>query len=326
MFVFIDFLSSLNHSVINTQPFGASENQFYNLLSRLPNSICINKIENDIKIDNIEYYTFDKINNLNENDIIIIQRFYPFHLDLKIKNKIYIWIHDYPTIKSTSYFIYPISNEELTNKWNNINVNFIFVSNYVKNEYINFFTNYNIIYNENNMKIIYNSIFEDTLYKQDNIIKTNTIVYASAWCKGIKKIIELYEYVKVKDNTIKLILMSPNYDWNYEEFIKSLDKDIIIYGPTQKEKYCKIIQEAICVIAPPFHETFGCVFAESYYLETAVIASINSGAVFEIIDNLFIIDYDNKELFYNKIIVNKSVKLDDKFLFRETIKLWKNIL
>ena len=80
-------------------------------------------------------------------------------------------------------------------------------------------------------------------------------------------------------------------------------------------------------MAPRFPETFGCVFAESYYLGVPVIADIHSGAVKEIIDNEYIVDYDYPEKVYEKIQSLKTrpaIKLDDKFL--TSIDKWEELL
>ena len=71
--------------------------------------------------------------------------------------------------------------------------------------------------------------------------------------------------------------------------------NIIIHGPVNKEQYTKIIKESLVVLTTTFQETYGCVFAESYYLGTPVIADYRSGGVKEIIDNNYIVNFDNKK-------------------------------
>ena len=131
--------------------------------------------------------------------------------------------------------------------------------------------------------------------------------------------------------------MTPGYDWNkFTEYANELKNkygdDIIIHGPVNKDQYSKIIKESMCVLTTTFAETFGCVFAESYYLDTPVIADYRSGAVKEIIDNNYIVNFDNKQETADKILYlknnrdNINVKLDDKFMLDYNINKWLNLL
>ena len=131
--------------------------------------------------------------------------------------------------------------------------------------------------------------------------------------------------------------MHPGYGMekyeNYKYYLlKKFPNNIIIKDTLTKDKYSEIIKESLCVLSSRFNETFGCVFAESYYLGTPVIADVGSGAVKEIIDNYFIVDYNNKEQVFNKIkeISYKrdfmNIQLPEKFLFNENFNKWKSIL
>jgi glycosyltransferase involved in cell wall biosynthesis len=131
--------------------------------------------------------------------------------------------------------------------------------------------------------------------------------------------------------------MSPGYEYdNYKNSIdqlKNMFKNrILILGPKNKYEYSKIIKQSLCVLSPPFPETFGCVFSESYYLGTAVIADIQSGAVSEIIDNNNIINYNTPNIVLEKLkqlrenSENISVKIDPKFLIDDILNKWISIL
>ena len=120
---------------------------------------------------------------------------------------------------------------------------------------------------------------------------------------------------------------------NYQQLLKNKYKDnILILGPLNKQEYAQVIQSACCVISSTFQETFGCVFAESYYLGTPVIADINSGAVIEIIEKENIVNYNNYDEVYNKFTTVKNnrdkyiIKLDEKFFLDYNLKLWKKLL
>jgi glycosyltransferase involved in cell wall biosynthesis len=128
--------------------------------------------------------------------------------------------------------------------------------------------------------------------------------------------------------------MSPGYDYrhfkDYEQSLKYKYKDnIVILGPVNKQEYAQVIKTACCVMSSMFQETFGCVFSESYYLGTPVIADKNSGAVIEIIGEENIVNYNNYDEVYNKFMEIKNnrdnliIDLDEKFSLDYNLKLWK---
>ena len=65
---------------------------------------------------------------------------------------------------------------------------------------------------------------------------------------------------------------------------------------------------------------------------TPVIASHQSGAIKEIIDNRFIVDYNNPDIVLERIMElqqsseKNNVKLDNKFLVEENMFLWKDFV
>ena len=201
---------------------------------------------------------------------------------------------------------------------------------------------YNICIENHRLTIIYNILYEDDFKyikncNLSNIKNLNNIVYASAWQKGIHKIIEIFDYIIKIDNNIKLILLSPGYDLhNYIEYkkylIKKYPNNLIILGKLNKYDYANIIKSSLCVLSTSFSETFGCVFSESYYLGTHVIADFRSGALKEIIDNNFIINYDNPNQVYLKIKylqknhATLNIKLDEKFLLDTNLKIWLELV
>ena len=127
--------------------------------------------------------------------------------------------------------------------------------------------------------------------------------------------------------------MSPGYEYekfkDYKTYLKEkYSKNIIILGPVNKKQYCKIIENSGCVIAPSFPETFGCVFAEAYFLGTPVICDIKSGAVKEIIGSENVVNYNDLHETYSKIISkinsNEKIELNAKFKFDYNFNKWKN--
>lgn len=359
--IFIDTTCQLNHKSIKNRALGASEYQCYNLLEKLSKIyeiICYNNTTHVYELDNIVYKSWktDLIkDDIDPDAIIIIQRMFIDHHDSiygKIKeNKIFLWIHDM-TSKNVYLFNYNeedktkykdellYKKEVLNNMYDNKNIHFVFVSNFIKEVFKSYFNNFKIEFEENRLKVIYNILYEDEYSKVKNqqiAINKNYITYASAWQKGIEQVVNIFEHAIKQDNQLTLVLMTPGYDWHkYQQYAEELKNkyldNIIIHGPVNKDEYCKIIKESLVVLTTTFKETFGCVFAESYYLGTPVIADYRSGAVKEIIDNNHIVNFDNKKETVDLIMHIKNnresihVTLDDKFMLNHNINLWLSLL
>ena len=351
--IFIDITSNLNHTNILNRAIGASEYQFYNLINQLSNTyniICYNHNHTNIIIDNIQYKHFNEIphDTIDVNTPIILQRFIPDinkELYNKIKNnKMCVWVHDI-FVDGTITFNYnkevPTDISLIHNEiYNNKNINFICVSEHCKLILLNYFSKNNIVIETHRANVIYNILyneeFNDAIHT-DIIVNKKYITYASAWQKGIEHIIKIFDELVKVDNEFILVLLNPGYDWrHYTSYADTLKEkygnNIIIHGPINKNEYAKIIKESLLVLSSTFNETFGCVFAESYYLGTPVIADYRSGAVKEIIDNNYIVNYYNIPEIIEKILYikqhreNINVELDNKFMIEPNINLWKQLL
>jgi glycosyltransferase involved in cell wall biosynthesis len=351
--IMLDITSHFNHNNILDRAIGGSEYQFYNLikhLSKIFDITCYNHSNNNTKIDNVEYKHFNQIvnDNIDMNIPIIVQRFIPnIYKEIynKIKNnKIHLWIHDvyhdnpirFNYNKEENNDIRLIMNEINNNK----NINFVGVSEHCKTLFLNYFSNNNVIIEPNRVNVIYNILYDEefiNIKNTDITVNKKYITYASAWQKGIENIIKIFDSLQEIDNDFILVLLNPGYDWNnfkkYADNLKEKYNDkIIIHGPVNKNEYAKIIKESLLVLSPIFNETFGCVFAESYYLGTPVIADYRSGAVKEIIDNNYIVNYDNKQetiekiLYINQNRESMNIQLDNKFMLDYNINLWKKII
>lgn len=343
--IFVDSapFPKLNHREIKNRAIGASEYQFYNLIGQLAklniDIICYNSTEDSEIINNVHYKNIQsfKTDIFFPTDKIIVQRFCWLIPYLSPENKIFVWFHD-----QCCNNIFQISNSQeikvsIHSIFEKKNIHFIFNSQNSKEMYFLFFASHGYHFEENRCEVIYNILYKDDFFKEDAIIDKNKIVFGSAWCKGIHKIIDLFRWVSDKKSDLILVLLSPGYDYDYWENLRSELKNefkerIQICGPLEKKEYCKVIESSLCVISPSFFETFGCIFSESYYLGTPVIADIHSGAVKEIIDNDYIVDYSQPEDFLEKIEElqknrhNISIKLDDKFMLYENILLWKQFV
>jgi len=358
---FIDLTASFNHKSIKNRAIGASEYQCYNLIEILSQThpiTCYSLNKDVVNIDNILYKSFERDllnDDIEINSVVIVQRMLPNIKNIiynKIKNnKILWWIHDlaemyvfmcnYTSEEQTYYKnMERFRNEILREIYENKNINFVFVSHFIKDKYVIYFKNHGFEIEQSRLHVIYNIMYEEEYAGVKNEIipvNKNYITYASAWQKGIEHVISVFDYAKKYDRELKLVLLSPGYDWNnwnsYANDLKQkYGKDVIIHGPVDKLKYSRIIKESLVVLSTIFEETFGCVFAESYYLGTPVIADHRSGAIREIIDNNFIVNFDNKEETFNKIMEvknnrnNTNVRLNEKFGLEENLKLWNSII
>lgn len=354
--IFIDYTCAETHISIKNKAIGASEYQFYNLIEVLSktNNIkvsCYNHYHESTNLDNIIYNNIKDLANAAipiANTKIIIQRFYPYDILKKFSDyDQFLWIHDTPGYH-TFLGDYLFDDNKYMNKFmnalnffaNNPKIYFIMNSENTKKLYNYYLLQHSIKIDDNRIKVIYNILYENEFKNANNnnlIINKNNIVFASSWTKNINKIIEIFSYIYNKDKTYKLILMSPGYeDKEYvENVMKSLahlKNNVVIYGPVPKDKYAEIIKSSLCVLAPRFIETFGSIFAESYYLKTPVICDIESGAVKEIIGKVNVVNYDNKIQVFSKINYIKkyrdrlNIKLDDKFLLKHNLKLWLDLI
>lgn len=270
----------------------------------------------------------------------------------KIKdNKIFLWIHDltekyvflfdYTLMEKIKYIITELyKNEILKNFYENKNINYVFVSNFIKEKFKNYFKDYGFNIKNNRLHVIYNILYKEQYISVKNLnikVNKNYITYASSWQKGIEDVVNVFDYVRNQDSSLKLVLLSPGYDYNnfkyYTEELKNkYSKSVIIHGPVNKKKLSKIIKKSMVVLTSTFQETFGCIFAESYYLGTPVIADYRSGGVKEIVDNNFIVNFDNKQETIDKILYVKSnrdkikIKLKNKFMLKYNINLWINLI
>jgi glycosyltransferase involved in cell wall biosynthesis len=348
--VFFYDRTNFNHQRVQDNPIGASEYQFYNSIGTIsryfPEVICFNSTRTTYQLDGITYHPIEEIKlfKFDKEDIFIIQRFYPTDIKIRsaIKNaKTFIWFHDNVNHKimtdnngeQASYF--EKNPKDFTSHLSflgHTNVTLIFVSHTQKNNAFEFFNRY-IKIGVDRVHVIYNIVYDHQFNNVAPLVDVNwnRLVYASAWTKGILEIINLFERLSSEIPELTLTLLSPGYDYN--NYIDYADKLRAIYpsklnilGPVSKKDLGEIIMNSCAVIAPPFKETFGCVFAESLYLGTPVIASTNSGAVYEIIGTDYIFDYTDefpiieklKYIKYNKIRLN----LNEKFLQDANLKLW----
>ena len=342
--VCIDMTTALTHNVIKNRAIGASEYQLYSLLNTLKDTIsirCYNHHSQPTIVDSIQYDSFNSL-VCNDTDTVLIQRFYPIHdaLLAKIKNnKKLIWIHDLPDMNiflgnDREKIQYYRENTELFKHQillpilNNPTIHFIANSNHTHDLFMTFIRNHAGVTNFTRCTIIYNILYGDEFDTTPIAKIPKRLIYASAWQKGIEKVIDVFRFIITRDPGYTLSLLSPGYDWvHFKEYATKLKSEfgdkIVIMGPSTKKELATAIKEACCCLSSTFNETFGCVFAESCYLGTPVIADKRSGAIREIIGDKHIVDYDDKESVWLKLhSLNPRVSLDSRFLLEENRTKW----
>ena len=266
------------------------------------------------KIDNISYVLIDNFLNseIYENDVIIIQRFIhqdpKFHDKLK-NNKVFVWVHDltnFPVfiaqIEAIDYYIAnPQSFKGYLSQFiiNNHRLNFVFPSDFAKLECKRFLSKYDEYLPDSRLHTIHNILYDDDfkhIRHKPTDINLNKIVFASSWTKNIASIIQLFEYIHMRNKDYVLVFMEHGFDKNehYEsEMRRKFGRNVEILGAQSKENYAQIVKSSLCLLISTFAETFGCVCTESLYLGTPVIADPRSGAVTDFIDPSYVLDYDN---------------------------------
>jgi len=318
MKLYLIYNNNLDHYKVLEKGYGASEFQFYILAKKLSVyfDITIFNQSGINKLDNIQYRPYsDLMNNINidTNAKIIVMRdfkiieniitFYP-------SNNIIIWSHDH--MCNDNHLI----NTNSLKIINEHNIKVVSVSNFHKNNLNNYV---------NNITTIYNNLYSDIYIKQHNIINKDNIIFASAWAKGLGTIISLFDRLHQNHPHFKLLLLRPNYNTcsppvrSYIQLLDTID---------DKKEYCSIIQSSLCTLTTEFPETFGCVFAESYYLNTPVIATNNINGLHEFINNDHICnlhDYDSFERLVLQFYTNRPfVELSSQFI--DNLQPWIDFL
>jgi glycosyltransferase involved in cell wall biosynthesis len=355
------FKNVLTHKDSEKIALGASEHQLFYLLKNIAQykEVHVFKatVKKTIKIDNIYYKNFDEFNNyeLYENDIIIIQRFIcenPNFLNKLKNNKTFMWVHDMTDfnvfISDGSCLQYYNANPQVFKGYlteaiiKNDNINFVFPSNFAKDRFTEFLNRYQLSIISRRLQVIHNILYEEDFTTSTNSntntnksVDTNKIVFASSWFKNIACIIKLFEHIHMRNKDYILVFMEHGFDTNkkYENIMREkFGKNVEILGPQNKEKYAEIIKSSLCLLVSTYPETFGCVFTESQYLGTPVIADYRSGAVADHLDKDFVMNYDDPESVYLKLEwlrkerMTLNTQLDEKFTFKPNFEKWKTLL
>jgi hypothetical protein len=319
-----------NHENIIHSGSGASEFLFYltaKKLSEFLNVIIINRFSSiPVKIDNIQYLFLPDNKNINIYDsVIIVQRNFDTLIYLhktNQSNRYILWCHDY--IEDTNHLFGDYTVSFINQYFHQNNIHIIAVSNFHKE---------NIASKMPDIKIfpIYNALFSE-YFKRDEKISydKDSIIFASSWSKGIDNILMIGKKYYSKNNNFKLKLIKPVYcEWipylsNYP-FIE------IIGTIKDKNEYCRLLQQNLCLLSTSFPETFGCVFTESLHLGVPVIGDKNTKCGFhEIIPEDHMCNFNDIDEVIKKIEEFRehrpTVILNEKFKDYMVINEWLNIL
>lgn len=325
-----------NHIDINNNGSGASEMLFFNTAVHLARhfDITIYYAGDTCVRDNIKYVHFNDADKSYpfvkeiSNQIFVVQRFFHLAINLHKSNpsNVYVlWCHDHIT-GSHHDGVYGEYNKHIVREYFcNNNLNIVAVSEYHKELLIKTFTSIRVTR-------IYNGLFRNYIKPQPNVNRNKyQLLYASSWAKGIKQALEIGKASYEADNKFRLVLICPDYckpwdiDKNIYPFveIKNCIKD--------KNEYCRLIQESLCVLGTTFSETFGCVFAEALYLKTPVICNkdVKCGSQ-EIVNTNYQVSFRNPKQVYEVINrmhnSNPLVTLNNQFLDSHVICDWKRYL
>lgn len=314
----------LNHQNILKIGSGASEVQICLLAKSLSDRgfdvTCFYGGQNE-KVDNIYYRNYNELENnenIDQNTPLIFWRHFnklPKIFSFYNPQKIILWSHDYRGIGLT---------DDIVNIINSNDTKIVTVSNFHK---------YSIKkVNQNNIIVIYNALYSQTCFYKENLeIDKNRIVFASAWIKGIDTILNLFDKLYIKYPNFYLNILSPNHGKiDIENRIKNKPYFKLSGTITDKQELSQILQTSLCLISTEFPETFGCIFAEAYYLKTPVIATHIPNGLYEYIDinhRCNLKNYDEFEhlliSFYEK---RPKVELDEKFLDTNIVNKWHSLL
>lgn len=103
--------------------------------------------------------------------------------------------------------------------------------------------------------------------------------------KGIHHLIDAWQELKLPEHTAQLLLVgSMQHDLQQVLKQKSLNKNIIFYGPTSRENLRKLYQQASLFVLPSLEDGFGMVMGEAIASGLPVICTMNTGAPDVIID------------------------------------------
>lgn len=323
--IYLAYNNLLNHRTSTIDGCGCSELQITLLAKSLADAgfdvVCF-YTGTEGRIDNVLYRKYnDLINNknINTDTPLIFWRFFdqiPHLINFYNPNRIILWSQDYKGLGLSG---------QIAELINNNNIQIVGVSKFHKNSLVD------KLVNPSNVTVIYNAVYTGHYkYYTDLSIKKNTITFGTAPQKGLSTIIRLFDSLYTKHPHFQLNILEPSYsrstskDWLNKPYVK------ICNNIKDKKELCQILQSSLCVISTEFPETFGCVFAEAYFLKTPVIATDKINGMHEFINTEHICDLNNYEAFEKLLLsfyYNRPyVSLDVGLLDTNIVNVWKNLI
>lgn len=297
--------------------FGCSEYAFYKLAVNLSLYYDVTIYDTTRrKLPNYNNIKFKNIKHINEDtdatDVFIINRIYDklsndelFQKLLSLKNKKFNIIHDFINAKGKiEHLLKTVPAYQP-----------VFVSDTQRKRF-------NI--DSERCQTIYNCLAD--LIPDQQEMDHDYLVYASAPRKGLNKILDKLHNVFSDD--LKLHVCVPHYATKNT----NINNPYVIYeGNIKHKEYSKLLSGCKAVIAPPFFETFGCVFAEAAQLGVNTIFFNQSGAVPEICPDALCAGSINDKNLHNNFLsclhkIKNMQKLDHHSHNTKVLQQWIKLI
>jgi len=263
---------------------------------------------------------------LYKPDFVVVLRKFPLlkQLVLMFPNaKLFLWLHTYKGYEyvfkrqglsqtHTTIICNSDFHRKDVNRLLNKTVLAKFYSMFTKNIKVNY---------------CYNPIFKpiDKNSKRD----LNKLLFFSSPNKGLKQVIESFNFINTKLPKLKLYIANPGYK---TDLSIQHNENIIYLGSLPYKEMMKHVKQSLCVfyVQDSFSETFGLIYAEANALGTPVLAH-DLGSAREILDqNNPIIDVNN----YQEIIETitswqkdfPKVTYNENFSEKNILKQWGKLL
>lgn len=242
---------------------------------------------NEKIIDNIEYFNFNKFEKFqNENtiDIIIVSRYIYHIIEYNLKSrKLFLWVHDSNILhyyKSQEYINNGVDAlKSVIDKIDGI----IALTNWHKKYLIDF---YNLNLEESEKVFVISSAIDTNIFKGNFKKQKNKFIWTSHGYRGIDKMIEYFHKIKEKLSDAELYIYRDETAFS-ENILEEFKKyDYIHYGgKLDHEKIPDEFESSEIWFYPThFTETY-CMSAVEAQMSKCICVATDIGALTETIDN-----------------------------------------
>ncbi len=170
----------------------------------------------------------------------------------------------------------------------------------------------------------------DTLHPNGTEYDPFKLCFISSPHKGLKDALDLFKYIRRRDERFKLHITNPGY----YETAPCTQAGVRVHGSVGHDEVLTLLRESLCLFFPNrvFPETFGRVLAEAEAVGTPVITH-NMGAAAEVLsDSREFTDCNDPEQVINKVLEwskgrRPTVRMKKQFRLARVINHWmKEIL